>query len=185
MQLLLNKPVHRNIKESSTSNGIGRTDEDEWEGFGEDEFEEQVDSLRLERSASLRKDTPKTEKPRKQEKKQKKKAASNLETTRNSFEALGRADDDEATADIEESDGKHDLRIACVPKPDNPSVCVGFFASLFSDNVVSRPHEVLAANCDTTVYHPGNLRWSRRHRKSTDWIWQNASIWNTYLRVLP
>ena len=58
--------------------------------------------------APLGKDTRKTKKPREQETKQKKRAASNLETTRNSFEALGRADEDEAIAYIEEGDGKHD-----------------------------------------------------------------------------
>ena len=33
MQLLSNKPVHRSIKEPNTSNGVGRADEDDWEGF--------------------------------------------------------------------------------------------------------------------------------------------------------
>ena len=112
MQLLSNKPVHRNIKEPTASSGIGRRDEDFWEGFGGDELEEQVDTPRLKGLAPPGKDTRKHEKPRKQEKKQKKeqkkRAASNLETTRNSFEALGRADEDEAIADIEEGDGKHD-----------------------------------------------------------------------------
>ena len=109
MQLLSNKPVHRSIKEPNTSNGVGRADEDDWEGFGEDKSEEQVDAPKLKGPAPLGKDTRKTEKkPRKQEKKQKRRAASNLETTRNSFEALGRADEDEAIADIEEGDGKHD-----------------------------------------------------------------------------
>ena len=111
MQLLSNKPVHRNNKEPDTSNGIGRTDEDEWEGFGEDKSEEQVDAPILKGPAPLGKDTRKTKKPRKQEKKQRKRAASNLETTRNSFEALGRADEDEAIADVAEGDGKHDSEL--------------------------------------------------------------------------
>ena len=67
-----------------------------------------MDAPRLKGPALLGKDTRKTEKPRKQEKKQKKRVASDLKTTRNSFEALGRADEDEAIADIEEGDGKHD-----------------------------------------------------------------------------
>ena len=68
-----------------------------------------MDAPRLKGPALLGKDTRKTEKkPRKQEKKQKKRAACNLETTRNSFEALGRADEDEAIADVAEGDGKHD-----------------------------------------------------------------------------
>ena len=109
MQLLSNKAGHRSIKEPKTSDGDGRIYEDEWEGFGEDESEEQVDAPKLKGPAPLRKDTSKTEKkPRKQEKQQKKRAASNVEATRNSFEALGRADEDGGTTDIEEGDGKHD-----------------------------------------------------------------------------
>ena len=109
MQLLSNKPGHRSAKEPNTSDGVGRADEDEWEGFGEDKSQEQVDAPKLKGPAPLGKDTSKTEKKlRRQEKKQKKIAASNVGTTRNSFEALGRADEDEAIADIEEGDGKRD-----------------------------------------------------------------------------
>ena len=109
MQLLSNKPGNGSIKELNTSDGVGRTDEDEWEGFGEDKSEEQVDAPRLKGPAPLGKETSKTEKKlRRHEKKQKKRVPSNLETTRNSFEALGRADEDEAVADTEEGDGKHD-----------------------------------------------------------------------------
>lgn len=109
MQLLSNKSGHRSIKGPNTSDVVGRTDEDEWIGFGEDKSEEQVDAPRLKGPAPLRKDTSKTEKkPRRQEKKQKKIAASNVEKTRNSFEALGGADEDTAIADVEEGDGKHD-----------------------------------------------------------------------------
>ena len=108
-QLLSNKSVHKSIKEPNISDGLGRTDEDEWEGFGEDISEEQVVVSRLKGPVPLGKDTRKTEKkPRKREKKHQKRAASNLEQTRNSFEALGRADEDGATADIEEGDGKDD-----------------------------------------------------------------------------
>ena len=108
MQLLSNRPVHRSIKEPNNSNVVGKTDEDEWEGFDKDKSEEQVDAPRVKSPAPLEKDTRKTKKPRKQEKKQKKRSASNLETTKNSFEALGRADEDETIADIEEGDGKYD-----------------------------------------------------------------------------
>ena len=112
MQLLSNKSGHRSIKEPNTSDSVRRTDEDEWEGFGEDISEEQVDTLRLKSPAPLRKETNKTEKkPRRQEKKQKKRAASNLEITTNSFEVLGRADEDEAIAGIEEGDGKHEREL--------------------------------------------------------------------------
>ena len=107
MQLLSNKSTHRRIEQSNTSEHDVRTDEDGWEGFGEDETEKQVDAPRLTGKAPLGKESSMSEKKRrKQEGKKKKRVASQPEVSKNIFEALGSADQDGNIADSEEIDGK-------------------------------------------------------------------------------
>lgn len=117
MQLLSNKSAPRVIEEPSTSEHVARKSESQWEGFGEENSEDQFDASRLKGTVPLEKDTckPKT-KPRKQEKKQKKRSTSRPEITGNTFGVLDRADEDEDIVDDEESDGKQKRmieRISC------------------------------------------------------------------------
>ena len=109
MQLLSNESAHRSIEEPKISDDVTKVDEDEWEGFGEETSEEQVDTLIGKGTASRAKEIRKTEK------KQKKKAVSQPQRTRNTFEALGRADEDhdEDIANDEEGDGKQNSMVEC------------------------------------------------------------------------
>lgn len=107
MQPLSKKSTHIRVEEFKTSDGDGRADEDGWEGFSEDETEQQVDAPRLTGKAPQGKESRTTEKKRrKQEEKQKKRVASQPEISKNTFEALGSADEGGNIADNEEVDGK-------------------------------------------------------------------------------
>ena len=83
-----------------------------WEGLSEEESEKQRLARKLKGKAALKKITSKSEeKGRKQEGKQKKRAAFQPEISKNTFEALGTAEDGENIADHEESDSKQERMI--------------------------------------------------------------------------
>lgn len=106
VQLLSNERAHSRIEIPLSSDDVVGIAEDEWEGFGAEESEKQVDASRVEGKAPLGKHTPKSEKKRrKQEERRKKRTASQPDMSRNAFEALGTTDEGQHIAD-EEGDGK-------------------------------------------------------------------------------
>lgn len=107
MQLLSNERAHSRIESPLTSDDVVGIAEDEWEGFGEEDSEKQVDASRLKGKAPLEQHTRKSEKKRrKQEERRKKRTASQPDMSKNAFEALGTTDEGEHIADDEEGDGK-------------------------------------------------------------------------------
>ena len=187
MQVLSKKSPTSKIKEPKTPDLTERSGEKEWEGFGEEESGKQIDTPRSKGKDLVGKDTRKSEKKRgKQDEEKKSRAASQPTSSENTFKALGTADESNDRADDDEGDGKQRWMVErFLLWLSISSFCVGFPTSVLFDGLFSLTHEVLAANCDTAVYHPRNPRWPRRHRQSTDWIWQDAGIRYTYLRALP
>ena len=107
VQPLSNKSTQRRVEESNTSDSDVIADEGGWEGFDEEETEKQVDAPELTGKPLLGKDSRMSEKKRrKQEENQKKRVASQPKISKNTFEALGSADEGGNIADNEEVDGK-------------------------------------------------------------------------------
>lgn len=107
LQLLSNGRAHNRIESPPTSDDVVGVAEDEWEGFGEEESEKQVDTPRLKGKTPLEQNTCKSEKKRRnQEERRKKRTESKADISKNAFEALGTADEGEDVADEEEGDGK-------------------------------------------------------------------------------
>lgn len=106
-QLLSNNFASRRSKEPKTPDTTVGIDEKEWEGFDEEESETHVDPRRSMGKVPREKDTSRVEKKRrKQDEKQKKEATSQPKASKNTFEALGTADEGRDIADNEEGDGK-------------------------------------------------------------------------------
>lgn len=106
------KPADRKIKESKTLDDIERTDEREWEGFGEEKSEARVDVSRAKGKdpVAIKASRNPEKKRRKQDQNQKKQEASLPNIPSNAFEALSTVDEGGDSADEKESDGKQEGR---------------------------------------------------------------------------
>ena len=104
-QLLSNQPVARRIKEPEASAHSIETEEQEWEGFGEEQSEKHMDPSKG--KSLVGKDSRKSEKRRcEQDEKKKERAASAPKRSKNTFEVLGTADEGEDITDNEGCDSK-------------------------------------------------------------------------------
>lgn len=158
MQLVSNKFADLRSKDSRSTDLTVGTDEQDWEGFGEEEPEKYVDAPKSDGTALVGKNTRKSEKKRRKlEERQKKRAASKAKKSQNAFEALGTANEGEDIVDNEEGDGKQKWMFRTFGISDHYSICMGNPEPVFSDTFVSGPHEVLAADCDTTICYTRNL----------------------------
>ena len=106
-QLLSNQPLAKRINEAKASARNVETEEQEWEGFGEEQFEKHMGPSISKGKSTVGNDSRKSEKRRReQDERKKERAASAPKRSKNTFEVLGTADEGEDITDSEGCDSK-------------------------------------------------------------------------------